>query len=190
MAIDRILDFNEDKILTHYQRSLRVPLRCTIKRLEDPEVRLDNNEPYRMDDESLGMLYAAIIESSTSRTSPGRKMANTPHFADTALQELEKTFQTYSRGALARFQWKLELRHFTRDELKENYTKRIFIPEGFSQESLESNVSKFAQNENFGKIGQALREGAESYFDLTIKKNMPHYRFAAEYKAINDALKR
>ncbi|NQV91015.1 hypothetical protein HQ489_00930 [Candidatus Woesearchaeota archaeon] len=190
MAIDTVLDFNEEKILTHYQRSLRVPLSCTIKRLENPEVRLDNNEPYRMDNESLGILYAAIIESSTSRTSPGKKQGNASHFGESALQELEKTFQMYSRGALARFQLKLELRHFNREGLKENYTNRIFVPDVFYEGSLESNVSKCAQNKNFEKIGQALRKGAESYFDLTVKKNMPHYRFAAEYKSINDALKR
>ena len=189
MTISDILDFDESKIISQYRRNSRVPLICTIDRLEEPQVRLDDNEPYCLDTESLGMLYASIVETSTVRTSPGRKLVHISHLGNKALQDWQKSFQMYSRSAMARFQGKLELRRFTRQQLKDGYQERIFLPEGFSIGSLEHEVSKLALEENFEKIGYAIKQGGEAYWSIANEKGMKNYKFAVEYKFIQDALK-
>ena len=188
--IQKILTFDEGDIFSQYRKSSRNAIICTIDRLEEPQVRLDDNEEYCLDEEAIGMLYAAVVEASTSRTSPGRKLTQVSHLGDKALQDWQKSFQMYSRGAMARFQGYLELRRFKKDELKEGYVGRVFAPEGFSVGSLENKVSTLAHEGNFEKIGSALKAGGEAYFEITEKKNMSNYKFAAEYQKIQDALGR
>jgi hypothetical protein len=188
--VNVLLEFDEDQIISQYRRSSRDALICTFDRLEDPQVRLDDNEDYCLDEEAIGMLYAAVVETSTSRTSPGRKLVQVSHLGEKALQDWQKNFQTYSRSAMARFQGHLELRKFNREILKEGYGRRTFIPEGFSKGSLEYEVSLLAQQGNFEKIGDSLKKGGEAYWEIANKKGMRNYKFAVEYKQILDALKR
>lgn len=172
-----------------------------ITQLENPRVRLDDNSPYRVNEEVLGKLYTSFIGKITVLDSPGIILFKETDLNPQTLQNFQKRFQVATRQYFSEALSDLLLRTHTAEGLT-TCKKYQIVPfqREFSPNSIEGKVRELLTISNepladslakrFSLIGERLKEGAKSYDTEARSKGMDNYRFATEYNRILEALKR
>ncbi len=159
-----------------------------ITQLENPQVRLEDNTAYQIDAETLGILYAYAVSAAPPGLSPARMDADHSLRSD-VVQELKRQFQRWTRNFLYARLGELVWRKSTAAELTEKYRPNSF-PGPYAAETVESLVSSLAQQGEFSKIGERVKEGAGDYHQEVVRRRMSNYRYSVEYNAVVQALKR
>jgi len=168
---------------------MRLDLHSLIARLENPDVRLDDNGPFRLSTEQLGIVYARFVVDANYNYSPGIVLKKNERFNPDVLEGFKKNFQSQSRNYLFKLLGALESRDFTAERLVAQYSPNK-VRSDFSIHSVEGVVVRLLQEGNFEFIGQKLKEGAKEYHEMVVKKGQPlNYRMAVEYNDVLDAFK-
>lgn len=172
------------------RRFPRYDLYQIIRQMENPEVRLEDNTAYRIDAETLGILYAYAVSQSSIGNSPGLLLAKLPVISPTALRDQQRSFQEYTRGFLYRCLGALVVRAKTAAELKNGYIpsfeKNLFAPG-----TLEHLVTSWTQENRFTAIGENVKAGAQAYHHRILGKHQRTYHnLASEYTSILTAFRR
>jgi len=158
-----------------------------IKQLEDPPVRLDNNERYKVPVETLGRLYACAVSIVPANCSPGIMLAKETLYRPEVVLDFKKEFQRFTRRFLYICLGELIWRKSTATDLKRNYVEKDF-PEKLEERSIEDTVKKMASQKEYELLGKRLKEGAQQYHEKMLQRGMHNYRYVAEYAAILEAL--
>ncbi|MEK6951020.1 MAG: hypothetical protein AABX13_04835 [Nanoarchaeota archaeon] len=173
-------------IRQHKIRNTRKNLYEIILQLENVDARLENNTPYQLNAEKIGILYAHAVSICPVELSPGQ------HDPKTLRREVwldyQKLFQNWSRNFMYARVGELVWRQSTAAQLVEKYWPPPF-PDSYTPDTIESLVSILAQKTEFTAIGERLKAGALVYHQETRRRGMFNYRYAAEYEAILHALK-
>ena len=155
-----------------------------ILELEDPDVRLEDNTLYRVNEPILGILYAGFV--ARSKGGPGITSIKMPSLALQVLEDFQKSFQIETRKFLSERLGDLICRQKTAENFY-SYAPTSFPT--FAKNSLEFYVTTIASKGDYELLGKGLKKGAKEYHQLSTEKKMFNYRFAAEYTAIKEALK-
>ncbi len=164
----------------------RCDLSQIISQLENPLVREDNTS-YKVDAETLGILYASAVQQVLSGNSPGLMLARYPDLSDTALPEFQKRFQIHTRNFLYQRVGELVLRDKTAAELKNDFFPKDARSD-FARNTVESLVAELTKKMMFENIAEKVKAGAQAYhYNLIRRRRQPNYHFALEYNAILNA---
>ncbi len=162
-------------------------LHSIIERLQNPQVRLEDNSAFCCNDETVGMLYAYMVSTSSPSYAPGLFSFRHKGIKSEVLDGFKKRFQTVSRNFLYERLGQLELRSANPALFKEEYFPAKFREDCVAH-SIEYKVMKLAQEGEFTEIGNKLREGAQAYHLEAVRLGKPNYRFVSEYNEILNAL--
>ncbi len=167
----------------------RLNLYQLIDKLENPDVRLEDNSAYRLNLETIGTLYAYAVSTVPHASSPGIILAQRHSLNQDVLQEYKKSFQRWTRDFFHQRLGELAWRKYTCEELSQHFLPHTF-PQEVASNTVEHVVIELAQRAEFQRIGQRLKEGATEYNRLVQRLGMSNYRFVAEYTAILRALQK
>jgi|SRR3989344_4164992 len=160
-----------------------------ILQLEEPSaINPGDNKLYRVDQKTLGILYSHVISEAKPGYSPAIILTKNESISLPAEEEFQKRFQVRTRYFLKERLGDLLLRQHTAEEFSRVYYP-VSFREDFAKGTIESIVASLAKEQEFEEIGKRLKSGARNYDHTSRRKNMPNYRFAAEYQAILQALK-
>ena len=159
-----------------------------IGKLEDPDVRLDNTD-YRLDVQTLGILYAYAVSKVPAVSSPGIVLAELHSLSPEVVVDYKKNFQRWSRNFFYQRLGEMGWRKYTREQLAQQFLPQDF-PVNIAPNTIESLVKELSQQGQFSTIGQRLKAGAVEYNKKVQEREMPNYRFASEYNAILRALQK
>ena len=167
--------------------NIRKNLYEIILQLENPNVRLDDNTPYRLDPEKIGILYAQAVSICPAELSPGQHDPKT--LRREVWQDFQKLFQNWTRNLLYARVGELVWRESTAAQLEEKY-QPLGFRDSYTPDTIESLVSNLAQKDEFSTVGERLKDVALKYHQETRRRRMFNYRYTAEYNAILESLKR
>ncbi len=162
-------------------------LHSIIERLENPQVRLEDNSAFRCDNETIGILYSNIVSTAALSYSPGLFSFRHKGLSADVMEGFKKRFQVVSRNFFYERLGQLELRKANAAFFREEYFPKRFREDCIPQ-SIEYKVMKLAQEGEFTQIGAKIKEGAEAYHIEMIRQRKPNYSFVAEYNEILTAL--
>ncbi|MBI2662221.1 hypothetical protein HYX11_02070 [Candidatus Woesearchaeota archaeon] len=164
-------------------------LHSLFKKLENPNVRLEDNGAFKLNTEKLGIVYTRFITDVSYNHSPGMVLKRNEYFNREILEGYKKNFQSKSRDFFYKLLGALESRDKNADSLILEYSphrKR----EDFSPDSIEGMIIRLMNNSQFEHIGEKLKDGAEEYHDrITKKGQVLNYHLASEYNEIFQALR-
>ena len=160
-----------------------------ISKLENPDVRLPDNTDYRLDVQTLGILYACAVSKVNGASSPGIVLAEQRSLSPDVVVGYKKNFQRWSRNFFYQRLGEMGWRKYTREKLAQQFLPQEF-PVNIAPNTIESWVKELTQKGQFSTIGQCLKAGAVEYNKKVQEREMPNYRFAAEYNAILRALQK
>lgn len=163
----------------------------TIQRLKNPHVRLDDNSDYCLDDEVIGELVAYHTSTVRGTTSPGNMLSRDVSLDRRVLDGFKGNFQRSLREFLTDRLGELSLREKTSDNFKGEYVpKAIPFDREYDFNSVEGRILTLSDSARFTEIGQIVETGAQIYHNLAQRKGMMNFKYAAEYDAIFEELKK
>ncbi len=162
-------------------------LHSIIERLQNPQVRLEDNSSFCCDDETIGTLYGFVVSTAALSFSPGLFSFRHKGLSTDVLDGFKRRFQVASRNFLYQRLGQLELREVNPQKFCEEYYPKQFR-EDIMPDSIEYKVMRLAKEGEFAQIGTKMKEGAQAYHIEALRQGKPHYRFVAEYNEILNAL--
>ncbi len=157
-----------------------------VNRLADPYVRLEDNSAYKVDTETLGILYANFVGTVNEHISPGMALLEMPKMSRFDLYDYKRKFQRNSREFLFQRLGELAWRESTASGFKGKYGLLKF-PNDFTEDTIEHHVVKLARQANLQLLGLALKRGAHNFHQ---KRDSLEYSLAAEYDKILEAFQK
>jgi len=144
-----------------------------VEQLSNPNVRLEDNSAYRIDDKTLGILYASIMPELKLEQSPGLALAQLPiEPSQPELNPYKERFQERTRSFLSCRLGELVVREYTAKDFRRIYAGDI-EKNPFSPNSVEYLVVLLAEQKRFEDIGCGLREGTAKYSQKAAKGKIP-----------------
>lgn len=175
-------------------KATHMNLHKIIRYLENPNVRLDDETEvakYKVNEETLGILYAQAVGSTPEGYSPSLMMQNARFQSQDIANTFRKRFQLWTRNRMWERVGDLVLRIHTAEELAEEYLSKLGFAK-FPEKSLEKSVLDLAATGDFEAIGKKMKDGAKAYDDFAKAKEREHdnYRIAQEYVELLEAFKK
>ncbi|PIN75570.1 hypothetical protein COV17_03775 [Candidatus Woesearchaeota archaeon CG10_big_fil_rev_8_21_14_0_10_36_11] len=145
------------------------------KRLANPDVRLEDNSRYVVDNETLGILYAEFTVQSGKNFLPMSERTIPEE------RKYQRAFQHGLREFLNDRLQELVWRKKRAQDFKDEYSSKEFLSQGLPGDSLEHEVIELARMGNFAEIGRNLRLGAKLFHS---RRRVYEFRLGSEYETI------
>lgn len=161
-----------------------------IQEMENPFVRVEDVQPYVVNSEVLGILYGYVAGSVPKSSSPGLMLLRHPTLSEEVQLEFQKRFQIFTRNFLHDRVGDLVLRKKKAEDFRNFYHPGEIDERSFADGSVEFLVAEYLGRDEFTQLGERLKAGAKAYQHKADRRNTSRYRYASEYSAIRDALRR
>ena len=164
-------------------------LHSIITDLKNPDVRLEDNSTYCVDDRGIGILYANSISNISPKDSFGIMSSRIPDLNPEATKHFKKRNQVYTRIFFEEALGLLKIRKYNAEELIVESLSNINNDKKISPESVEYLVLQLSEQGSYERIGKTVKSVAKTFYNLASKRRMQNINFAKEYDSIYRALK-
>ena len=160
-----------------------------ITDLKNPNVRLEDNSLYCIDNNGIGILYASSINKVQLGDSLGLMLQKIPDLNPEVIKHFKKKNQIYNRISLEKNLGSLKTRRLNAEELIIENLSSINNNKIFFTESVEYLISKLSEQDFYERIGSVITDVAKTFHNLAQSRKMQNINFSKEYDSIYRNLK-